>query len=338
MKRILIAALALIFVPLAAAAPAADSAVLLTPQGTLYTITGRSPEEMPQFNSSSRQFLLMTVDNGSTAITTPVPDSLTGGYNGRPAVAYDADSDTLFVFWERSPNPMLRELLLASYHKGKWSSAISMDDKPFRVRYNIGVAVTRTFEEIGKDNETRTLPGLTVHTIWWEDTGAREEARYAMMTVENGNVTAVQTRSLSDFVTATRADAVDADFDREILRHPMLIESPSRSTVDVLFGDVVTSALHRITLKPVSDGRVRIPIGVREGRYAAPRVNLNSSTEVSAVASESGALAIHFTSPDALKYTVFEKGRWSQVRSIRFSSTVNTGVAVDALRRMLDGQ
>jgi hypothetical protein len=332
MKRLLL--LLLLLVPTLAVS--ADRDILLTPRGTVYSV--ETAYAAPDVSTTSSQFLLLTEDTGGKRRSTAIPESLTGGFNARPALAYDETSDTLFVFWERASNFFLREMMLGSYQKGKWNGATSADSKPFRMRYNLRVAVTRTYEQVEKDGTVKVLPGLTVHALWWEDSGARQEARYAMMTVENGAVSDIQTRSLTDFVTTSGLEPVDGSLDPEVLRHPMLVETAGRGSVDVLFGELATNQLHRITLKPVSDGRIRIPIGRRETRYPSPHMRVGADAHLSAIASDGDGLAIYVPSETEVTFVTFEGGQWSEARTVKLHDGLSAEAAVEALRKMVAGK
>jgi hypothetical protein len=333
MKRLF--AVLLLLVP--ALVASADRDVLLTPRGTVYSVeTAFSAKDV---TSASSKLLLLTEDNAGKRTTIAIPESLTGGENARPALAYDDSSETLFVFWERATNWFLREMMLGSYQNGKWNGATSADSKMFRMRYNLRVAVTRTYEEADTEGNVKVLPGLTVHATWWEDAGLVQEARYAMLTVEKGAVTDIQTRSLTGFVTTTDIDPVNPNLDSEILRRPMLIENAGRGSVDVIFGDVTRNRMHRIRLKPVSDGRIRIPIGRREERMQTPKMRIDSDAQVSALAPDGDALAIYAATVSQVTFVTLEAGgKWSDARTIKLNDGLSAEAAVEALRKMVAGK
>ena len=244
-----------------------DRAMLLAPNGTLYTVQSMTNASRSVSNQSLR-FLQLTIQNGPNIIPTNVPASVDGGNNWQPALAFDSDSNTLFVLWLHSLNTIMatNELLFCTFQNGKWNDATSVEDAPYHLRFNLRVGVTRTVQTTDVETgATREIPELTVHAAWWDESGAGESARYAMLSVNRGVVTDVQRRELFDFVNTANLKYFDVDdASREILRHPAVSESIDHDTVDVIFGDMVTNSLHRVTLKPVLQTRVRIPIGVRE--------------------------------------------------------------------------
>src|SRR5512142_671598 len=106
-KRILII-LAIVLLPLAAAAAGVpDRDVLLTSDGTLYTVESVSSEAVPNLRTPSQSVLLMTTQNGTTYSTDVAPASLNGGFNVYPSLAYDPQSKTLFLFWQMALNGFL---------------------------------------------------------------------------------------------------------------------------------------------------------------------------------------------------------------------------------------
>src|SRR5437763_894935 len=108
MKRLLLI-LALILAPAALFGQIADRDVLLTPDGTLYTI-----ESKAEIEGDSNRALQLTIVHGNKSIITTIPETLTGT-NWRPALTYDAESKTVFVFWIGQMNGMSSKLLFASY-------------------------------------------------------------------------------------------------------------------------------------------------------------------------------------------------------------------------------
>ena len=79
MKRLLLI-LALVLAPAALFAQVVDRDVLLTPDGTLYTIESKSAIE-----GDSNRSLQLTIAQGSKSTVTTIPETLTGT-NWRPAL------------------------------------------------------------------------------------------------------------------------------------------------------------------------------------------------------------------------------------------------------------
>jgi hypothetical protein len=341
MKRLL-AALILLALPTLASAQT-DRETLLAPDGTLYSIeavfaTGTEPL------MASSEYLLLTTQNDGVSTSVKVPGSLTGGAHSSPALAYDADSSTLFILWEEATNNRLStSLLLSSYQNGKFGPTNEIDAANFRLRHNLRIGVTR--KTVDYDTPEHALTNeLTVHAIWWEETGSGEWARYAMLTVEKGNVTSIQVHDASDFINDSNLlpYQTEADFNTNILRYPQVFESPTHDSVDLVFGELQTNAFRRLTVQAISKKdpstnlRIRIPIGVRGSRFPAPANKGNAISNVAgAVSSDRDHLAFYSLAPNAVNYTMYRNGTWSTVRAITLNEKLSADTAVNALRRML---
>jgi len=337
MKRVL-AVIVLLVAP-SLFAEATDRAMLLAPNGTLYTVQSRANDSVSPTNQSMR-YLQLTIQNGANVLVTNVPASMNGGSNWQPALAFDSSSNTLFVLWLNSPGTMFatNQLLFCTFQNGKWNDAASVEDAPFHLRYNLRVGVTRTIETT--DDETgavKQVSALTVHATWWDVAGDGESAQYAMLSVDNGLVTDVQHRVLMDYInTANLKYFTVDDASREILRHPAISESLAHDTVDVVFGDMMSNSLHRLTLKPVVQTRVRIPIGVREVGYPVPHNRIGSDAVVSTMSTTPDRLVFYYLTNGQLNYLTYDNGTWDD-RAIVLTDTVSADAAIAALRRMVSG-
>lgn len=163
-KRIVVA-LALCLAATVAVADSRDRDLLLTSDGTVYTVEIANNEAAR--NGESSWYLVLTVQNGLKRESAPVPGSLVGGAHSNPALGYDAESDTLFLFWQQGENGGLSSrLLFASYQKGKWSEATTLDSVDWDLRRNLRIAVTRFIETGDASGKHILVPQLTVHAVW----------------------------------------------------------------------------------------------------------------------------------------------------------------------------
>jgi hypothetical protein len=295
MKRLLSVAAFVLFAVCANAAELRD--VLLTPAGRLYTA-----ETATAADDAGHHVMLSVLENGETREVV-VPDSLSQGFRSAPALAYDAESDTLFVFFLRMPNIASSELILVSYRDGKWTSPISVDNKSFRLRSNLRIAVTRRLASPQDDGTSIDIARLQIHAVWWEQTGNGEEARYALVALEKGVVSDIELHELGEFVTSDPSAAdVDLAFNPEILRHPAILENGTTNSVDVLFGDVRMNRFHRATIRPIfALGRIHIPIGRAPGHgVPGPRAyaTLGGGNRIDVIATN-GKLLLYSTDADA---------------------------------------
>jgi hypothetical protein len=341
MKRLLIA-FALVLLPAALFAQVADRDMLLTQEGTLYTIESQANDgSMP---ADVNQFLRLTIQRGNEMTSTVVPESLTAGFHWRPALAFDSESKTLFVFWLKMPNGMSSELLLTSYANGKWQKAVSIDNQPYHLRYNLRIGITRRVAQLQRDGSLSDIPALLVHAVWWEESGAGETARYALLTIDKGTVTDVELHDLTEF--AAVGDSIynaPANFNPEILKHPAIIEGPTANAVDVIFGDTNTNTVNRVTLRPIADSRIHIPVGRKPGegggRIPAPlSFEANWSGRISTIVGRDGKLLFYNTTRETVSYIVYSNGVWSSIRSLPINDRLSPDAAATALGRMINAQ
>lgn len=330
MKRLLLVAL-FALLPAALFAQVADRDVLLTPEGTLYTI------ESVANGDASRALSLTTVQDGKSSVSL-IPETKATGANWRPALAYDGDSKTLFVFWIYTSNGISSEMMFTSYRDGKWQPAVVFDERAYNLCTNLRIAVTRKVSTKQADGTFADSPALLVHAVWWEVVGSTEHARYAMLSIENSTVKSSEVHDLSEFeVVPVMPFIVNDNFNAEILRHPAII--PGADSVDVLFGDTDRLSMNRVTLKPIADGRLHIPVGHKGGPPFAPPQAFSAgwSGRISTIAS-GDKLIMYNISKDAAGYVMFSDGKWSDVHTLPLSDSFSGDAATAAISRMLASQ
>jgi hypothetical protein len=323
-----------------------DRDMLLTVGGTIFTAETQQSAAYPQLEASSASFIMLTIQHGATRTSAPLPESLTAGTHLSPALAYDEGSKTLFVFWQKQPNAMSSQLLLCSYQDGKWSPPMSIDSAAFHFRENLRIGITSKVDTVSAEDGSSTWqPGLTLHAIWWDLNGLGESARYAMLTIEKGAVSDVAIRDLRDFVPTSPDDKnfpVDAALNREILRHPALFEAQDHKSVDVVFADWDLNAFNRVTIKPRTgpDGRLRVPVGLRDGGQIPPAPFRASSDSIGAISGQgSGSdLLFYFRDGKAMGYLVYKNGSWSSSDSIAIDDKVTSDNVIELLRKMITAE
>lgn len=340
-KRILIV-LAVVLLPLTAvAAEVPDRDVLLTSDGTLYTVESVSADVLSGLQTPSQRLLLLTTQNGTTTSTTVVPASLSGGFNINPSLAYDPQSKTVFLFWQTALNGFLTsDLFVCSYQNGTWGTPTALDTVSWAVRENLHIALTRKTDATNADGTTTSIPEITVHAVWWQQDSSHEWARYAMVTMDSGNVSSIEIKDLSDFLQKPDAP-VDNPVTNELMRHPVIFESTAHDTVDVVYGDMRSGNMHRVTIKPIANARVRIPVGIRDTPMRTPVANLDGANvgNVSALSSNSSdGFAMYFGTTDSVNYVLFKNGSWSPLRSIALTGKITRDNAIEALRRMISSE
>ena len=334
MKKFLLVA-ALLLLPLFAGAQDADN--LLVPDGTLYTIR---QADQPIRGNAAATYLVLTTRRGDEIRTEPVPATLSSGVHSNPAMAYDAEAGMLYVFWLRHTGLLESELLFASIDsEGVWSEATAFG-QPFDYREHLRIAVTRKVVT----NGDKLQPGITVHATWWEtDTHTgNESAKYAVLGIENGRVAEVSYLDLSEFVSEVANDArpdLNAD-ELAILRYPVMQASQKQESVLLTFGSMTTRQLHRVRVypvrPPVSNGRIRIPVGRSEGAADAPRFDKAANSTVESISGDNDRLAFYVREGGKLHYVLLRDGVWSRSRSIVLDEQITASTAVDAIRRLVN--
>lgn len=341
MKRLLLS-FALVLFATAAFAQVADRDVLVTPDGTVYTVTTQAPPADGNADAAPR--LLLSVQNGSNVSQVNVPNSELS-FGG--TLAYDSDSKTLFVLWIYMPNAMSSELFLASYRDGKWTPAVSVDDQGYRYRYNLRLGITRHVSQLQADGSYADAPALLLHAVWWEDSGNGQEARYAVLAMEKGALSSVEVHSLEEFVAPGTDvyNAVAPSFNTEILRHPAIVSSPMQSAVDIVFGDTKNNTIHAVTLHPVADIHIHIPVGIGGGGPGKPPMSLAAPPSFNAnwkgpisIIERGDRLAFSNVGDTALNYITYANGTWSDVKSIATDNKFSAEAALAALDKMVSTQ
>jgi hypothetical protein len=344
MKRLL-ASFALVLSATAAFAQVADRDVVVTPGGTVYTIEAKTPP--PSSSMDATQTLALTIQNGSDVSHLYVPESMSSGTHLGGTLAYDSDSNTLFVLWTHTDDGASSELLLASYHGDKWQPAVSIDDAPFRYRSNLRLGITRRVSQLQTDGSYADVPALLLHAVWWEESGKGEEARYALLAIEKGALSSIEPHSLEEFVTAADDvyNAVDPTFSKAILRHPAIVSSPMQSSVDVIFGDTRTNTIHGVTLRPIADHRIHIPVGIGGGGTGPKPRSLAAPPTFSAdwkgpitVIERADRLVFANAGETSLNYIMFANNAWTSVKSIAIDNHFPAEAALAALDKMVSTQ
>ena len=341
MKRLLVLLVALL--PLAAFGAPADRDIVLTDDGTLYTVESTLAKDVQGLQTPSERVLTLTVQHGSDPATTAViPATTNGGWHVYPALAYDAPSKTLFVFWAAAHNAFQStDLEFCAYHDGKFDAAASLDSAQWASRQNLRIAITRTAEQLNDDGTTAIVPETTVHAVWWEDNGGAEWARYAMISLAKGAAPAVHVQDLGEFVNGGgSAPAASSNPSRELLRHPSVTETRTHDSVDVLFGDMNFTTIRRVNIRPtIQGGRLRVPIGRSGSSVPAPSANLMSSTPVDTLVNgDSVAMYYDGQKPNTIDYLLFTNGTWSGVRTLTLSDKLSHDSAVAALQKLITAQ
>jgi hypothetical protein len=335
MKK-LIVLVALLFVPLLASAQQGDA--LLTREGTLYSVQFERAEDHPEVESVSNAYLTLTMHRGETVTREIVPITQTEkGEHFNAAIAYDADSGMLFLFWIHHSSLVSNQLMFVSRTaEGVWGEAKSFGAL-YDHRKNLRLAVTRKFE----DAHGHTQSGLSVHLAWWEFdfTTAKSSARYALATIENGTVADIQQLDLAKFLPQDLVEAQEP-VNQSVLDQPMLFPSAKQDSVLLVYGDQDSGTMHSLRVRPkviVNGGRLRVPGGKREGSFRAPTLDAGIS-RLEGIYGDDDRMAFYVNEGGKMRYVVLKDGNWSDSHAISLDDRLSSSTAVDALRRLVNEQ
>jgi hypothetical protein len=334
MKRLLLTLAVMLFAG-AAFAAAPDRDVLITKAGTVFSIVSEASQD--GLNTS----LALTIESGDKITHSVLPESVDNGVNSRPTLAYDVESDTLFVVWMRMPNDATSELLVAAYHDDQWQPALIIDGKRPAQLYNLNVGITHHVQQVQRDDAIIDVPALILHAVWWEAGAGRDGARYAVMGVKNGAISEADVHDMSEFLGSrdTSVEEPKTGHNGDFLRHVALLSGPTPDAVDVLFGDQKTNSFYRTTLRPIAHVRIRIPVGARPGTpIAGPKkaLGVDWTGRTSTLVSPDGNTIIFVNATDKkLSYVKYAGGDWSSVQQVTLSQRVTAEAAIGALAKML---
>lgn len=342
MKRIVLA-LAFVLAAFGAQAQLRVSDVLLTDDGTLFTIehvnvSALPPDSVPETPSTSVLRLTVAHDDATTTIF--VPGSLVGGTHVEPTLAWDNADQRLYVFWQRMPGIGASELLFASFKDGTWSEVKSFDGGSWRTRVNLKVAITRQAEQRLEDGSVQLRPALIAHAIWWEQFGDHESARYAMLELEQGNVRSVQIHDLTEFQSHFQAPyELPEGYDKSLFRTPFMFDGADGNSVDVLFANWYTNRYSLVNIRPVTDekeGVLTIPIGVTREDIAPPPIRMrdtDSALKAIGQNATAGTVVVYSAKGDAIDYAELRRGHWTTSGTIKLNEAMTLETALEAFRR-----
>lgn len=328
--RKLIFSLVATFVALTAAAQPRQA--VLAPDGTLFALETVATAEV---TSSATHFVLRTQRDGVLSEEN-VPATVDSAHDTNAAIAYDAESGSIFVFWLRELGTLSSQLMFTCRASdGTWSQPEEFGS-PFVYRENLRMAVTRRVA--ATDGTLFPNPAISVHLTWWEFNthNGSEAARYAMLNIENGQVESRQTLDLAAFVTE---DLNDGEAVSDVLKQPLLFSAPTQDSVLLVFGDVPTRTMNQVRIGPVrSEGRLRVPVGRHERTSRAPGNLVAADSRVDGVYGTSERMALYVQDPQQMRYVVMTEGTWSDQRTISLGDQISAATAVDALRQLINEQ
>ena len=330
--RKLLLSLCLLVLPLSAAAQ--DREALLTPDGTFFTVSSQLTNADA---SSAESRLVLRLQRGDEVTSEIIPATLAKGLHTEADMAYDVESQTLFVFWLNYTSVQTSQLMFAWRDpNGTWSEAETFGQQ-FDYHSNLRIAVTRKASE--EDGTVNAESAISVHLVWWVNNTENEESpQYAMLALDKGSIESIRRLDLTQFAATAEGEALAPDADRSVLKQPLLFSSPQQDSVLVVFGDPAKEALHQVRVRPtrvVAEGRLRVPVGRHERSNRAPSFRIAANSRIEGIAGDS-RLALYTRDAARLQYTIMKDGAWSETRAITLDEQITSSAAVDALRRLLN--
>ena len=327
MKPLLLVFAAMLLAVSALAADA-DRDVLITSDGTVYSIASERSED--GLSSS----LVLTVQAGDKKTQSVIPES-NSGVNESPTLAYDADSKALFVVWTRVSSAKSSELLVTNYKPAndRWEPATVIDSSRV-VRSNVTIRFTRQVQMIQRDGTYADTSALMLHAAWWQKapTGA-ESPYYAVMPLNHGLTPDPDVHDLTDLVSdRDTGDPASSDF----LHHVALLAGPTPNSVDAVFANPRTSNFYRLTLRPIVNTRVHITVGVKGPKLGGPHtLSFDWSGRTGTISSDDGnTLIFTNTTADKVRWLTFRNGEWLPLQELALSDKVTVNAAMAALAKM----
>lgn len=314
-----------------------DRDVLLTPDGTMYALV---TERVPLVG----RILKLTVQKpNSEPETTVVPATALGGFHNEPALAYDPDNQTLFLFWQTMPAPMTSSLLFCTYQNGTWGAPAEFAEGAMRLQWNLRIGITRYVDDEDQKGHITRRRASIVHAVWWEENGYGELARYAMISLDGGKASVVDVRDLISFVENPKfsSNVLDETYNRDFLRQPSVLEQPNADAVDVVFADMNTAGFYRVEVRPKKkEGVLKPPIGRARGGGGVPEHALSSTGRLNVLTGRPGtrSLIFYVEADDHVEYLVFDGSGWSERHSIAYTETFTREVSVKAVQKVLTSE
>lgn len=313
----------------------------LTEDGTYYSVSV-SVLDMSTIPASTA--IEVSAQRGEEITREIVPGSDAHGLNFEPSMYWDQASETLLVFWVRMPSMMSSEILFSALSNDGWSQPTSIDNGIFRFRKNLRIAATHRYQTADEEGKPTWIDGLAIHAVWWDDHGGGSDTQYAILGFDGGKVSSIERFSLPELIDRSEINPtiLHPEFDRTFFQSPTITVHPASNAVEILFGDWDYNVIHKIELIPIfENGVLTIPNGLRNGDPFIPQyeyataTSATSSVELISGGFGSRQIAAYWRAGDAVVFTRFSNGTWSETRKVLLGDHLSESSAVLNLRRLL---
>lgn len=300
-------ALAALLLLSAFAAAADHSPAVLTSDGVVYTVAPlpASKLQLVRREGELRQTVLVPSDGGTVT---------------EAELAYDSATATLFVVWHTQDAVYVTRRVA----DGPWSEPLLIDVGAKRA--GLELVITRV-------NKTTLL-----HAAWWK-LGTAPAAEYALLAYEYGEHASTfvgNLDALSGNTASENESSGENELMSEVLHPPLAMARAGSAGVDIVYGEVTSTRLHRIILEPKIRPDVRIWKPSRKGGGLTPRAGLMSvSGDPVRVILNKGRIILY--APDKkFRFVIYENGRWSPERMIQLDDNLTREQLVEELRKAVE--
>ena len=354
-----LAASALLAATLLAPGPArADSAAVVSPDGTLYEVFPARfgdvvtvPEGSP--DAGLQVLALRVTPSGQPGHVELVDGTVDPNAEGSVSIELEETTGTLFVAYTKA-NGLMADMHVAVRRDGAWSGQDILSNRGFYLSYNPKVVVTRqSYVDFDEEGMPATKSRSIFSLVWWEESGPTQ-ARYAPIFVEDGElrVDAVQPWNLNELAGA--AGPTDSTgLPLSAYTFPSVQADPSTNGgVVVTFANLATRKQHVLRIGFVDDlvklsppgatrvpddvwARGHVPIGRSGGTGRIPDI-MDTGAQVGATISPAGITTFHWVENGAMSFVRSDDPEGAATRRIALRDDLSAEKALRLVRSLAE--
>ena len=340
-------------------APArADSAAVISPDGTLFEVFPTRygdvvvvPEGSPDANL--QVLALRVTPSGQAGHVELVDGTVDPNAEGSVSIELEETTRTLFVAYTKA-NGLMADMHVAVRRDGAWSGQDILSNRGFYLSYNPKVVVTRqSYVDFGEEGLPVTKSRSIFSLVWWEESGPTQ-ARYAPIFVEDGElrVDAVQPWNLNELAGA--AGPTDSTgLPLSSYTYPSVQADPSTNGgVIVSFANLATRQQQVLRIEFIDDfvklsppGATRVPdevwarghfpLGRTAGSGRIPDI-MDTGAQVGATISHSGITTFHWVEGGAMNFVRSDDPEGAAARRIALRDDLSAEKALRLVRSLAE--
>lgn len=295
---------------------------VLRADGTVYSIDA----------SKATGKLEVSRRRGEIRDTLLVPSTDDEAIESDARLVLDSATGAVFVLWHRTADD-LDEIRLAVLDTNDEWSKVHLVASSERVR-RAGLQVILTHSRVEGDESDTTL----LHAAWWS-IGTELTPEYALVAFESGLHLSTEVDNLRTFTkdVTVASLAIVEDEDTGEAAHPPLAMNAAGRFMDVLYGDVRTTAVTRVRIEPgrvSSEARIWRPSGRALQHTSPARLIAHGTTPVQAFLH--GDRFVLYTPDAKFRYSVYNDGVWTPIRTIELDENLTSQHVLEQLRRSVE--